>query len=185
MLFRILFFIFIFLLFYSLIILLGYFDSDTENADYLIVLGHKLNNDCIDNVLRYRLRKTIKYLNRNNNTIVILSGGITSNNTISEAIAMKEYLTKNGIENKIILEDKSCDTIENIINCKKYIDSNSKTVLISSNYHVFRAKMICKMNGLKIKVIACYTPISELIKHLFIEMIFIPIHYFRIKKDII
>ena len=185
MLFKTLLIIFLFLLLYSLIILLGYFDSDTDNADYLIVLGHKLDNDCIDKVLRYRLKKTVDYLDRNINTVVILSGGITPNNTKSEASVMKEYLIKNGIQNRIILEDKSCDTVENIANCKNIIKDNSKIVLISSNYHVLRAKLICKLNGLKVKTIACYTPLLELIKHLFIEMIFIPIHYFRIrKKDI-
>ena len=114
-----------------------------------------------------------------------MSGGITSNNTKSEAEVMKDYLIKNGIENRIVLEDKSCDTLENIANCKKYINDNSNIVLISSNYHIFRAKIICKLNGLKVKAIACYTPIFELIKHLFIEILFIPINYFRLrKKDI-
>lgn len=166
------------------ILLLSFIDSDTNNADYLIVLGHKLKNDKPTMVLKYRLRGALKYIDNNQNTKIILSGGITSDNTISEANVMKDYLVKNGVEtNKIILEDKSIDTVENINNCKSYIDVNSKIVILSSNYHVVRSKMICRLLGINVKGIGVYTPILELIKHLIIEEIFIVVNYIRIKKE--
>lgn len=167
---------------YGLIILLGSFDSNTDNADYIIVLGHQLDNDKADEVLKYRLRKTLKYLDEYD-CKCILSGGITSNNTKSEASIMKEYLIKNGIsESRIICEDKSTDTIENINNCIKLIESNKKVVLISSNYHILRSKMICRLLGLRVKGIGVYTPILDLLKHIPIEEVFIFIHYFRTKN---
>ena len=157
------------------------FDNNKNN--YLLVLGHKLENNKADGVLLYRLRKTLKYLDKNPCTKVVLSGGITKDNTISEASCMKEYLVKNGIDpNKIILEDKSIDTVENIKNCLNYIDKESDVTLISSNYHILRSKMICRLLGLKVKGIGCYTPIKDFLKHIPIEMVFIFIHYFRIKK---
>ena len=85
----------IFIFIYALIILLCSFDYDTNNAKYVLVLGHKLENDTADQVLKYRLKKAIKYLDNNPNTKVILSGGITKGNTISEASYMKDYLIKN------------------------------------------------------------------------------------------
>lgn len=166
-----------------LIIILAYIDSDTNNADYLIVLGHKLHNDLPNEVLKYRLRGALKYADNNMNTKIVLSGGKTKGNTISEASVMKEYLIKNGIDSRrIILEDKSTDTVENISNCKTYIDINSKVVLLSSNYHIVRSKMICRLLGLKVKGIGVFTPIISLIKHIAIEELFIFIHYFRIKN---
>lgn len=183
MIIRVLILLLLIIIIYGLVILLGSLDYDTENADYIITLGHALKNDEIDSVLRYRLKKTLKYLDIYDSK-VILSGGITHNNTSSEAYVMKEYLIKNGISDKrIILEDKSIDTIENIKNCVEYIKPNSKVVIISSNYHILRAKMICKLYGLNVKGIGTYTPFVELIKHLIIEEIFIFVHYFRIKKQ--
>ena len=175
--------IFSIIIIYGLIILLGCFDLGTDNADYILVLGHKLKNNKPDEVLKYRLRKTLKYLDSNQNTKVILSGGITSGNSISEASCMKEYLVKNGIDSNIItLEDRSIDTVENIENCLNYVNSNDKVTLISSNYHILRSKMICNLLGLKVKVIGCYTPIIDLLKHIPIEEVYIFIHYFRIKR---
>lgn len=169
---------------YALLILLLSIDFNVGNADYLIILGHKLNNDCISDVLRYRLKTAIKYIDKYPNTKIVLSGGITQGNSISEAYAMNEYLIKNGIDNnRILLEDKSIDTIENIHNSLNYINPSNKVVVISSNYHIFRSKMICKMMGIKkIKGIGTYTPIIDLIKHLGIEEVYIFIHYFRIKN---
>lgn len=186
MLFKIVLFVLFVIFIYSLIILLGCFDFKTKNADIVIVLGHKLKDNLPTIVLKYRLQKTINYYDLYNPSMIILSGGITNGNSKTEASIMKEYLLKNGIDDKcIVLEDSSTDTIENIRNCKKYIDCNKKIVLITSNYHMLRAKMICKLNGLKVKGVSCKTPIIELIKHLTIEEIFIPIHYFRLrKKDI-
>lgn len=167
---------------YGLLILLGSFNFNTDNADYIIVLGHSLDNNKIDDVLKYRLIKTVEYLNIFN-CKCILSGGITSNNTISESSVMKEYLIQNGIDsNRIIIEDKSTDTIENIENCIKLIEPNKKVILISSNYHIVRAKMICNLLGLKVKGIGTYTPVIDLLKHIPIEEVFIFIHYFRIKN---
>ena len=172
----------IIIIIFGLIILLGSFDKNTENADYIIVLGHKLENDKADEVLKYRLRKTLEYLDKYNSNC-ILSGGITKGNTLSEAFVMKEYLIKNGIDsNRLVLEDKSIDTIENINNCIKLIEPNSKVVLISSNYHIVRSRMICRLLGLKVKGIGTYTPILDLLKHIPIEEIFIFVHYFRIKN---
>lgn len=175
--------IFSFILIYGIVILLSSISFNNDNADYAIVLGHKLNDDKPTKVLIYRLNKTIDYLNKNKNCKVVLSGGVTENNTISEASVMKKYLINSAIaENRIILEDKSKDTIENIKNCKEYINKNNKIVIISSNYHILRSKMICRLLGLNVTGLACYTPIIDLIKHIPIEEVFIFIHYFRLKR---
>ena len=55
-------------------------------------------------------------------------------------------------EEKILLEDKSATTRENILNSKALIDrrdGRKKTALVSSNYHVYRALRYCRKIGLK------------------------------------
>lgn len=50
---------------------------------------------------------------------VVVSGGQGMDEEVSEAFAMKEYLTNKGIsEDRIIMEDKSTNTLENIKNTK-------------------------------------------------------------------
>ena len=50
-------------------------------------------------------------------------------------------------------------TIENIKNSLNYITINSKIVVISSQYHVFRAKQICKNAGIEVKGIGSQAPL--------------------------
>lgn len=174
--------VFIYLLLGFVIVQLGK-SFDTDNADYLIILGHKLSNNKPDEVLLNRLRKALEYIDENEQCNIVLSGGITSNNTISEAQIMRTYLIKNGVNsNRIILEDKSIDTVENIRNSCNYILPDKKIAILSSSYHTLRARMICKECGLNVKTIQAKTPLFELIKHTIIEIIFIPVNYFRLKK---
>ena len=168
---------------YALIILLFGISFNTKNADYIILLGHKLINNQPSEVLKYRIKTTLRYLKSNDKCKIVLSGGITSNNTVSEAEIMMKMLLENNVDkNRIILEDKSIDTVENFINCYKYIPHNNKIVIISSNYHLLRSKMISRLLGVKTKAIGSYTPIKDLIIHLGIEEVYLIKHYIRIKK---
>ena len=81
------------------------------------------------------------------------SGGQGSDETISEAEAMSRYMLDKGIpEYRIIKEDHSTTTMENLENCKKIIDSmegRKYTTLVTSNYHVYRALRYCRKIGLE------------------------------------
>ena len=85
--------------------------------------------------------------------ILIPSGGQGSDEKIPEARAMADYMKDKGIpEEKIILEDKSTTTYENLVNSKKIIDErdgDKYTALVTSNYHVYRALRHAKKIGLK------------------------------------
>lgn len=169
---------------YAFIILLGSISVNTNNADYLIILGTSLIKNEISPCLKYRCDCAIKYLKNNPNTKVVVSGGYTCGSSISEAKVMKEYLIINDIDNnRIIIEDKSLDTIDNIKYSFELIDTNSKIVILSNSYHVLRAKMIARLYGVKTKSIGIKTDIIDLIKHLCIEEVFIVKHYLRIKKE--
>lgn len=140
----------------ALIILCGMIVTEfkgigNSDMDYIIVLGAQIREDGPSVVLRYRLDAAIKYLNENPNTMCIVSGGQGSNEKISEAEAMAEYLLKNGIEkNRIILEDKSKNTVENIKYSKLLMKEPYESVgIVTNNFHVFRATQIAKAQGLK------------------------------------
>ena len=67
---------------------------------------------------------------------------------------MKGYLLEQGIpESDIILEDRSTTTLENLQFSKDIIDSfegRKYTVLVTSNYHVYRALRYCRRYGISV-----------------------------------
>ncbi len=135
-------------------------DGNTKNADYVLVLGYQLSENKMSDTLKYRLDKAYKYAKSNKECKFVLCGGITGSNSVSEADVMYDYLVSLGIEEeRLFKEDQSTDTIENIKNSFEYVTLNSKIVLISSNYHVYRAKQICNRLGLEVSVIGSYAPI--------------------------
>ena len=84
---------------------------------------------------------------------LIPSGGKGSDESLSEAEAMKNYLVEQGIpEEDIIMEDQSKTTFENLKFSKDILDGmegRKYTALVTSNYHVYRALRYCKQVGLK------------------------------------
>ena len=145
---------------FSLFILLKGNDFNTKNADYVLVLGYELDNNTMSDTLKYRLDKAYKYAKSNKDAQLILCGGVTGKNNVSEASVMYDYLRALGIdEERLVKEEQSTDTIENIKNSLNYITINSKIVVISSQYHVFRAKQICKNAGNEVKGIGSHAPL--------------------------
>ncbi len=168
MIFNILICILLFIIVFALIILLFPNNHNLIDYDYLIVLGNKLVNNSMSDILKNRLDLLIDCFNKTKSKIIV-SGGITNNNSISEADVMKNYLIENGVdERQIIIEDKSKTTIENIINCKEIV-GDSKSLLISSNYHLLRIKIITNKCGLNVEMLGSKTPFFQLLKHLLSE----------------
>ncbi|MDF2541212.1 MAG: hypothetical protein K0S47_930 [Herbinix sp.] len=122
---------------------------DTE-AKYLIVLGAQVKGTRVSKSLQKRLDAAWKYLNDNPETIAIVSGGQGTGEDITEAEAMKEYLLSKGIDEKRILkEDQSTNTYENIHFSMKIIENDTESVVIVTNgFHIFRALQIAKKQGL-------------------------------------
>lgn len=121
-----------------------------KGADYVIVLGAQVRGYNPSYNLVTRLDKAYQYLKDNKDTRVIVSGGKGPGENISEAEAMKRYLINKGIEEeRIIKEDKSANTDENIKFSKELISNkDSKVVLVTNNFHVYRSIKIAKKQGI-------------------------------------
>lgn len=120
-----------------------------DNCEYIIVLGCQIRGDRITKSLRKRLEAAYDYA-CDNDCIIIVSGGQGKGENKTEALAMKEYLTEKGIdESRIIMEDKSTDTNENMIYSTQFIEDKSVSVgIVTNNFHIFRAKLLAKGKGL-------------------------------------
>lgn len=118
-------------------------------ADYVVILGAQWKTYGPSDVLRRRLDAAVTYLKANPDTKVIVSGGQGSNERISEAEGMAGYLQAAGIDaGRILLEDKSTNTTENMVFSAKLFDvKKSRTVIVTNNFHMYRALKLAKKQG--------------------------------------
>jgi uncharacterized SAM-binding protein YcdF (DUF218 family) len=129
------------------------------NAEAMIILGAKLNGSDLSLALKNRMDTALNYLQHNQQTQVIVSGGKGSNELISEAEAMKAYLTNHHINPARIQEDtQSTSTYENILFSKKLLHDDQHVILVSNDFHILRASMIAKRQGLDVDTLAAPTP---------------------------
>lgn len=126
-----------------------------KDFDYVIIHGAGLlDGNRVSKLLSDRLNKAIEVYRKDPTPpYLIPSGGQGKDESVSEAEAMRGYLVKHGIpEEKILLEDKSKTTFENIENSKTVIENHggagSYIALVTSNYHVYRALRYCRKVGL-------------------------------------
>jgi len=129
----------------------GMFKKGEPNWDYIIVLGAQVKGENLSRVLTARLNTADKYLIENENAKVIVSGGQGEGEDISEAEAMKRYFIAKGIDaDRIIMEDKSVNTQENLEFSFALINEKDAEVgIITSDFHVYRAIAIAKKQGNK------------------------------------
>ena len=121
-----------------------------DGLDYIIVLGAQVRADGPSKVLKHRLDTAAEYLEKNPETLCIVSGGQGYNEPCSEAQAMAEYMEASGIEKeRLILEDESKTTEQNIRNSRKYITEGAKVGIITNDFPMFRAMQITKAQGLR------------------------------------
>lgn len=134
------------------------FSARTDNgaqADYLVILGAGLKGDQIPPTLKYRLDMGIEYLKENPEIKAIVSGGQGPGENMTEALAMEKYLINKGIEaGRIIKEDKATSTNENIKFTKEILlkttgRSDYKIMIVTSDFHLMRAKMLAERHGFK------------------------------------
>lgn len=160
----------------EVLVFMGVASADVPNLDYVIVLGAKVNEDEISNSLRKRLDKAIEYSQANPETMLILSGGQGPDEPVAEARAMYDYLLYNGVPaGQMAMETISTSTVENIAYSKVMIDEIQRVKrerqaremmpiapgpyvvaedkplqigVLTSNFHVFRARMIAEKWGI-------------------------------------
>lgn len=128
-------------------------------ADCLIIFGCHLKP-----LLDERLECAIKILKSKKVDTILLTGGIGVNGNFNESEYMKKALLNFGIaENKILVDDKSTTTEENIVNSIQILRDNNlinnkKIVLVSNQAHLRRIGMELKkqLGGDKFDIIYEY-----------------------------
>lgn len=125
-------------------------DPEAENADFILVLGAQIYPDRPSAALKARLDTAFEYLQRNPDASAILCGGQGSNEVMPEAWMMRDYLTARGVaESRLLIEDESSNTIQNIANARReFLSEGDRTAVITSNFHLARARKLMASAGL-------------------------------------
>lgn len=144
----------------------GMYSWCDQRADCIIILGAQVKGKKITDSLKRRLDKAILYLRKFPDTKVIVSGGQGKGEDITEADAMADYLIRFGIdEKKIIREDRSVSTRENLRFSRQFTDPEQGiTGIVTNGFHMYRACLIAKQEGYRniYKIPASSNPVFQL-----------------------
>ena len=140
------------------------------DKDFIIILGCGIRKDGMPSpLLRGRCDRALDFAQKQKaqtgkDLIFITSGGQGPDEPISESASMKRYLLEKGVpEERIIEEDRSTDTMENMNFSKRIIlkrvrpeketpqgywssldDPEAKIAFATTNYHVFRSGLCAR-----------------------------------------
>lgn len=136
--------------------------ADGTNG-YMIILGAKVRHTGEPSLsLQTRLETAAAYLQDYPHVKAIVSGGQGHDEPASEASIMAAYLMNKGIAaDRIILEEASTSTYENLLFSKELLPEDiSKITIVSNDFHLQRAKFLAEKVGLEADVLAAETPSS-------------------------
>jgi len=130
---------FLIMIFIEIDIIIFGIKSKPSESDCIIVLGCQVKGTSPSLFLQERLNEGIRLYKEGYGKYILVSGGKGAGEDITEASAMKNFLLGEGIDkNKIIMEDQSKNTMENLTFSKKIMESRGfKTaVVVSNKYHL-------------------------------------------------
>ena len=139
------------------------------DKDYILILGCQIKKDgTLTNLLKSRADRAIEFAKMQQEAtgkdiVFIPSGGKGDDEVISEAEAIRNYLVETGIpEDRILVENKSANTFENLRNSMELISKESESddpgiAFSTTNYHVFRSGFFASQQGIKAQGIGAKT----------------------------
>ena len=136
-----------------------------QHYDFIIIHGAGLlDGERVTPLLKRRIDKAVQAFQQSKNPHIrlIASGGQGSDEKISEAQAMYNYLVEHTDVPKeaIILEEKSTTTYENLLFSKELgeqLVENPRFLFVTNDYHVFRTSTYARQIGMQGDGLGCST----------------------------
>lgn len=130
-----------------------YYQNPPQTPCTVVVLGCKVKGTVPSLMLQRRLEAAKGYLQQYPQVSCIVSGGKGTGEDISEAQAMKTYLTAAGIAaDRILMEDRSTDTYENLLFSKQILEQQglpNRITILTDGFHQYRAHRMATELGLE------------------------------------
>ena len=159
------------------IIIHASFGDPDEHCDYIVVLGCMVWPNGPSPTLQNRIDAAYTYLEEHPGVIAVLSGGKGKDEPMSEAQCMYEGLLKKGMDpDRLWIEDQATSTWTNLQYSLALIESRTGTRpetigILSSEYHLFRASLQAKDQGVKtVGIPAPSTLVTQAINHFMREV---------------
>lgn len=127
-------------------------DWSDANGPTLIVLSADLERDGILGYTSYlRTMYAVRAYREHPFQKIIVTGGIPRGASVSAAAAMRDFLIGNGVPAAIIaVEDKATSTRENALFVKPLLDPGTRPILMTSDFHMFRARHVFEKAGIHV-----------------------------------
>jgi uncharacterized SAM-binding protein YcdF (DUF218 family) len=123
-------------------------------ADYVIILGAKVETYGPSVEFSARIRAAAAYLKENPGSKAVTTGGKGGDEPESEGRAAADMLQRLGIApERILTEEKSRTTIENFLFARAAIEEdggvpgNCSVIIVSSGFHLYRAGLYARACG--------------------------------------
>lgn len=127
------------------VVLGGSRDDVKGEPQTMIILGCQVHSWGPSVTLQDRLNEALIWLEDHPDTTVVVTGGKGTDELLSEAQAMANYLMEHGFpEERILLEDRATNTKENLIYSKELLqlEEGEDVILVSNGFHLARARML-------------------------------------------
>ena len=127
----------------------------------VLVLGCGVNGTEPSAMLRARCEHALEILQRDETAVCVASGGQGRGEDISEAEAIRRYLTERGIAaERIFCETRSTDTLQNVNNSLALIEKerlDGPLVVVSDRFHLWRGRYYARSAGVQALASGCRT----------------------------
>lgn len=126
-------------------------EKQIDKPGAVVVLGCRVRGETPSPMLARRLDAALETLSENPDALCVVCGGKGSGENISEAEAMRRYLTERGIpDERILAEDRSTNTRENITFAAELLKERGidRVVIVTSEFHQYRADVYARRRGL-------------------------------------
>ena len=118
--------------------------------EYLMVLGANVYADGPSPALTRRIDAVMGCLDQHPDAVIIATGGQGDDEPVAEAQCIRDELVKRGVApSRILMEEKSTNTWENMTFSKALIESEDAAVgIVTNNFHVWRSLRLARKAGL-------------------------------------
>ncbi len=141
----------------------GHSDPEPARVDAILVLGAGVRGETPSAVFAARLDACVAYAEKHPGVPIVLTGGQGPDEGIAESVAAYRYLTARGIDAKRLqCEETSTNTVENIENAEPLLGDAHTVAVVSSDYHLYRARKLLRDAGYEPVAVSAPAPYAYL-----------------------
>lgn len=132
------------------VVIAGERDKIQGGPQIMVILGCQVKPWGPSILLQDRLDEALDYLDDHPDMVVVVTGGKGTDEIMSEAQAMHDYLVEHGFSSQqILLEDRAASTVENIrfsmeLLAEEGYDITDDMLVVSNGFHLARTRMLWK-----------------------------------------